>query len=174
MQITLVRHTSLCVPSGICYGISDLDVSSTFTQEASIIKRNLIDKSFNKVYSSPLQRCTKLASFCGYIAPEIDNRLLELNFGNWEMKAWEEISDPQLEKWYANWIDESPTNGESFRSMINRVDEFLKELKSKNENCLIFTHAGVIRVFFILLNYLPANRIFELEVEYGEIFELNI
>ena len=103
MKVTFIRHTSVAVESGICYGNSNVDVSNTFEIEAKIVKAKLDKKQFDAVYSSPLQRCTKLANFCGYPSPRLDSRLKELNFGAWEMKAWTDINDPQLQYWFDNW-----------------------------------------------------------------------
>ena len=95
MIITLIRHTSVAVSPGICYGNSDVDVSPSFEKEAKQVLSKLQHIPFDAVYSSPLSRCRKQACYCGFTEPIIDTRLLELNFGDWEMKAWSEIEDPQ-------------------------------------------------------------------------------
>ena len=61
MEIYLIRHTTPLVAKGVCYGQSDLDVTETFIPEADIIKAHL-PSNIQQVYSSPLQRCTKLAA----------------------------------------------------------------------------------------------------------------
>ena len=86
MIITAIRHTSVDVPSGICYGKTDVPLASTFRSELESIREKLTDDTFNAVFSSPLSRCTKLAK---ELFPErqiwIDQRLIELDFGIWEM-----------------------------------------------------------------------------------------
>jgi len=42
MKLTLVRHTSLQIAEGICYGQSDIDVSVNFASELSQLKQKLI------------------------------------------------------------------------------------------------------------------------------------
>ena len=169
MTITLIRHTSVNVPSGICYGQSDVDVSGNFEFEAPIVKDKLVSNRFDAVYSSPLQRCEKLARYCGFENPTFDNRLMEINFGNWEMQAWEDITDPQLNRWYQNWVTETPTRGESLMDLICRVDSFIVELKKQNhEHVAIFTHAGIIRSFGVILEKFSAVKYFDLKVDYGD------
>jgi len=169
MTITLIRHTSVNVPSGICYGQSDVDVSGNFEFEAPIVKDKLVSNRFDAVYSSPLQRCEKLARYCGFENPTIDNRLMEINFGDWEMKAWDDIRDPRLKRWYKNWVTETPTRGESLMDLICRVDSFIVELKKQNhEHVAIFTHAGVIRSFGVILEKFSAEKYFDLKVDYGD------
>ncbi|MDO9152608.1 MAG: alpha-ribazole phosphatase family protein, partial [Paludibacter sp.] len=151
MEITLIRHTSVNVDLGICYGQSDVEVSSNFETEAKRVAELLKDEKYDAVFCSPLSRCTILANFCGFSNPILDERLMELNFGDWEMKAWNDINDPQLRRWYSGWINEIPTNGESFKEQILRVSNFIFELHNTGyKSIAIFAHAGVIRSFGVI------------------------
>ena len=94
MKLTLVRHTSLQIAEGICYGQSDIDVSINFASELSQLKQKLIHEQIDAVYASPLQRCSKLAYALGFDGITHDERLKELHFGDWEMQSWNDI--PQL------------------------------------------------------------------------------
>lgn len=176
MKITVVRHTSVGIEAGICYGQSDVDVADSFKTEAELVNIQLQHHCFDSVFSSPLSRCTKLANFCDFTEPILlDDRLMELNFGDWEMKAWNNINDPQLEHWYADWINEKPTNGESFSKQVERVNSFINEIKKSDfQHIALFTHAGVIRALGVILEQFPIQKAFEFKVEYGQInhFEL--
>ena len=98
MEVILVRHTSVDVPTGTCYGQTNVPLRSTFEEEAMIVASALQGYApFDRVYTSPLSRCTQLATFCGYADAQRDKRLLEMNFGEWEMQRYEEIEDPQLQ-----------------------------------------------------------------------------
>lgn len=82
MEIILIRHTSVDVPPGTCYGQTDVPLKPTFEEEALITKEKLKAYGhFDCVYTSPLSRCTRLAKFCGYPNANRDTRILELNFG---------------------------------------------------------------------------------------------
>jgi len=175
MKITVIRHTSVGVEEGICYGQSDVVVSDSFETEAEFVKIKLQHHCFDAVFSSPLSRCTKLANFCDFTEPILDDRLMELNFGDWEMKAWNNITDPQLERWYADWINQKATNGESFAEQVKRIKSFLNEIKKTDfQHIALFTHAGVIRALGVILEQFPIQKAFEFQVEYGQInhFEL--
>ena len=176
MKLALVRHTSVACGSTICYGQSDVDVSTNFQDEAAEVKKKLSAKHFEVVFSSPLQRCLKLVDYCGIQQPICDKRLMELNFGDWEMIPWNEITDPQLENWYADWVNQKTTNGESFAEQIQRVNNFLTELKSQSyEHALVFTHAGVIRATAILLGLVDIHQAFsDYKLEYGQIIEFDL
>ena len=61
MEVYLIRHTSVDIDSNVCYGQSNVPLSSTFEEDAQKIKKEL-NIDFEKVYSSPLFRCTMLSS----------------------------------------------------------------------------------------------------------------
>ena len=175
MNLTFIRHTSVAVEPGICYGQSDVELSSTFEAEAQQVRSKLQNNPFDAVYCSPLSRCRKLASFCGFHDPVIDERLMELNFGAWEMKAWAEIEDPGLQQWFDNWVEATPTGGESFAALIVRVKEFLETLKTLPfHDVIIFTHAGVIRAAGILAGVFATSEAFDYKVGYGDEFKITI
>ena len=76
MEITLIRHTSVDVPKGICYGQTDVPLKDSFEQEAALTAEQLKDQRFDKVYTSPLSRCARLADYCGYPEAIRDKRLM--------------------------------------------------------------------------------------------------
>lgn len=145
MVVYLIRHTSVDVPQGVCYGQTDVPLKPTFEAEATQTAANLQGLSFDKVYTSPLTRCVRLATFCGYPDAERDDRLKEINFGDWEMHRFDEITDTNLKKWYADYLHVKATNGESFDDQYHRVANFLDELRQQPfQQVAIFAHGGVL------------------------------
>ena len=146
MEVILIRHTSVDVPKGTCYGWTDVPVRDTFEQEAEETRRSLERYvPFDKVYSSPLSRARKLAAYCGYSDAETDERLKEMNMGEWEMQLYDRIQDPHLQEWYEDYINQPTTGGESFMQQYQRVATFLDELRDKPyRRVAIFAHAGVL------------------------------
>ena len=175
MKLTAIRHTSVDVPASVCYGFTDVALNPSFQTEAEIVKNQLTGKTFDKVYSSPLSRCTLLAEYCGYTHPILDSRLKELNFGDWEMKSWMEIDKQEAAAWLADWINYPAKNGESYQLMQKRVNAFMDDLKSSDaQSVCVFTHGGVIRLIHVYLGIFQLENSFEFPVEYGQIFEFNI
>lgn len=146
MEVILVRHTSVDVPKGTCYGWTDVPVRDTFEQEAEATRLSLQQYlPFDKVYCSPLTRARKLATYCGYPDAQIDDRIKEMNMGQWEMQRYDEIQDPHLQQWYDDYINQPTTGGESFIQQYRRVASLLDELKnSPYRRVAIFAHAGVL------------------------------
>lgn len=159
MEIHLIRHPQVNVPSGICYGQTDVDLSKEGLDAVANLQLN---ETYDLFYSSPLERCKVLADSISdqFI---MDERLQELNFGTWEMKSWEAIPKDEIDPWYEDYIHTKATNGESLMDLVTRVQSFiLNELNENKANkILIVTHAGVIRVFLHLLTNVPLDKIFD-------------
>ncbi len=146
MELYIIRHTAVDVPAGIAYGQTDVPLKSTFEEEAEIVKNNLKGKVFDQVWTSPLSRASKLATYCGYPDALRDDRLMEINFGKWEMLSWLEISeDSHSKQWMENWLSTTPPDGESFQMQYERVASFIEELKKNDyQSVCVFAHGGVI------------------------------
>jgi len=173
-MIYLIRHTKPFISPGICYGQSDIDVFSTFKGELSNIRLKLaVDASF-KFISSPLQRCKILAEgLSNNSTIKFENRLKELNFGDWENVLWNEIPKEPLKEWADNFVENAPPQGESLQELSNRVLEFWHTLDHSNTNYVITAHDGVLRVILAHLLETPLNKAFTLKINYGEVIKID-
>lgn len=176
MELTLVRHTSLQVAEGVCYGQSDVDVSANFYQELAVVQQKLQAEHFSSVYSSPLQRCHKLAlslsEGLGHRhAVREDARLKELNFGDWEMQAWEDLPRAEFDIWAQNYAQLAPPNGETFSQLQQRGVAFLQEMQAKHagEHLLVITHGGMIRALIAHALNMPLKGLFRFQIDYASV-----
>lgn len=180
MKITLIRHTAVDVPMGVCYGQTDVPLKESFEQEAAVTSARLqervaTDGAFDHVFTSPLSRCTRLATFCGYADAKRDDRLKELNFGTWEMQSFGQIEDPRLQEWFSDYFNVCATGGESFKMQYARVAAFLDELKQKEyERVAIFAHGGVLICAQIYAGAIQMEEAFSALTPYGGIVEISI
>ena len=173
MEVYLIRHTTPLLTPGIIYGRSEVLLTETFDQEWEVVKRQL-PEDFDVVYSSPALRCTELAK---RITPDfrIDNRLTELNFGEWEGKTWDTVDQVQLQLWMDDFVNVTVPGGESMLEMFERVKDFWQELSSIScQKSAIVTHAGVIRLILSLVRQIPLASVFEIKVSYGEVIAIEI
>lgn len=171
MKLHLIRHTITSVPSGICYGFSDVSLADT--KDIGIVIQKLGNLSNPVVYSSPLTRCRLLAE---QITKDVkyDDRLKELNFGDWELKAWDAIRD-QTDAWMNDFIHTKCSGGESFLDLAERVLFMVNELWLANhKDVIIVTHGGVIRVILSVINGIPFRKCFSMEVSYGQIIDVEV
>lgn len=146
MKVYLVRHTSVDVAPGTCYGQTDVPLRASFQEEAEACKKALQDMGmrFSRIYTSPLSRCTRLAAYCGFPGAERDERLKEMNMGEWEMQRFEEITDPRNQEWYDDYLRVRTTGGESFMDVLARVSDFFDHLDRTSGPVLVFAHGGVL------------------------------
>tara|TARA_Y100000814_G_scaffold125267_2_gene90357 strand:- start:2056 stop:2643 length:588 start_codon:yes stop_codon:yes gene_type:complete len=168
MEVHLIRHTPIDFSNKICYGRLDVPLSKNYEDDIIKIKKQLLNK-YDIVYSSPIKRCTILAKDLNVSEIIIDERLLEVNFGDWEGLAWDDINKFELNNWMENFVTISPPNGESFNQMYTRVRGFIKMLRNKKYNkILIVTHSGVIRCFLAYMLKFPLKNSFKIPIGFHE------
>lgn len=174
MNVTLIRHTALQVPQGICYGQSDVDVAASFIEELGTLRTKLQGEQFIRIYSSPLQRCAKLANALEHGEPVLDARLAELHFGDWEMQAWDDIPRDVFDVWAHNYAHIAPPNGETFSQMQQRALDFLAEAQAQHagQDIAIVTHGGVIRALIAHVLNMPLKGLFRFKIDHGSITQL--
>lgn len=149
MNTVLVRHTSIVVPKGLCYGRIDVPLSESFGDEAEIT-RGRMPWIPDVIVSSPAARCRALAHALtvGGVPVLIDERLAELSMGRWEGRLWDELRGPEVDAWMADPWHERPPEGETADELIARVGTVRSELMhAAVERCAVITHAGVIRAW---------------------------
>ena len=176
MKLTLIRHTSLQVNAGICYGQSDIEVAASFHSELAAIKTRLGDSTFDKVYTSPLQRCAKLAEALGIGESLVDFRLMELHFGDWEMMAWDDIPRETFDAWAGDYANLAPPNGETFSQLQRRGISFLEDalLSHPQGHIAAITHGGLIRALIAHVLNMPLKGLFRFTIDHGGISQLEL
>jgi alpha-ribazole phosphatase len=159
MRLHLVRHPKPLVASGVCYGASDVACADVELQTAAVALHSELPKG-PKILCSPLQRCERLAQVLlgleADLAYKTDARLMEMNFGVWEMQAWDAIAPEQLQAWTQDFpAYRCGGSGESAGQLVRRVaqrllqsaqagqDEVGQDEVAQDE--IWITHAGVIR-----------------------------
>ena len=105
---------------------------------------------------------------------EREDRIKEVNFGEWEMKSWNELSsDPRSEAWFKDWVNNPTPNGESLQDQYDRVSDFLNELrKSGLQKVCLFAHGGVLTCARVYAGEYPLQDAFKNVPSYGAIVKL--
>ena len=161
MILHLIRHPKPRIATGICYGRLDISAENS----ADVAKKLQLELASDlPLWSSPLRRCLELAA-CLHPQPLFDERLAEMNFGDWEGQAWDDIPRAQLDAWAADVAGYAPPGGESPLSLQRRALDFIADLSVPE--AVIVTHAGVIRTLLAHWQGLPPERWPELVFAYG-------
>jgi alpha-ribazole phosphatase len=171
VHLTLIRHTKV-LAHGLCYGRHDPPLADTFEQEAAAIKERLQALSGIPFYCSPAQRCRLLASYL-QVEHQHEDRLQEINFGDWDGRNWLDIPREHTEAWLSDFVNHIPPNGESYVQLSQRVLGLMRELASHHEQVGLITHSGVIHAVLAHVKGIPLAESYEkLTVGYGEVVQV--
>ncbi len=174
MPIYLIRHTAPAVEKGICYGQADIDVLDTFETEATIIRQHL-PVNLQYVYSSPLQRCRKLADWLFPDTNIVNEPLLkEIHCGEWELQHWDAIPKEIIDPWMNDFVNVAIPGGESYVALHQRVTRCFEQICHRHSNAVIVTHGGVIRSILAHITQTPLKDSFgAFAIHYGCVIQLD-
>jgi|SRR5690606_24809367 len=157
VTIFLLRHgeTAFNADGNRYCGRTDIALTKKGLEQAERMWALLKDFHFDKIYSSPLQRARTTAGIASG-TPEnvtVDERLIEIDFGNWEGKRSEEFIAEDPEAW-DNWLSDPAQHqagrtGESGETVLKRLHSFYQELVDRydGQTILVVAHNGVNRLF---------------------------
>lgn len=174
MNLYLIRHTRPAIAPGVCYG--RLDVGLAPESEADFERTLAAIPPISSVWSSTLERCLALARLLAARrrVPLIrDERLVELSFGTWEGKRWDEIDRSQSERWTQNFWDMPPPGGETAAALYARVAEVISEIeRSGQESIAVVSHGGPIRAALSVCLGTNPQQFPEPTIDYGAVLTL--
>jgi len=157
VKLLLVRHAKPLVPPGTCYGASDIPADARHTAQAARVLAGRLPAGAH-VVCSPLQRCVALAAAVADLRPDVrtqvDGRLREMDFGDWEGRPWRAIARAEIEAWTDDFAHHRPGGGESVASLLARVAPALEQTRgwaiATGRAPVWITHAGVMRAAMLL------------------------
>ena len=150
MKLWLLRHAAVVLEAGLCYGASDVAAQPVLNQEAAE-KAAVFLPSALPVCTSFLQRTRQLGAALRSLRPDLgeplaDARLNEMNFGSWELQAWNAVPRAAFDRWMADFPHHRFGGAESTQMVIDRVAETVREWTDRGvEEAVWISHAGVIR-----------------------------
>jgi alpha-ribazole phosphatase len=173
MEIYLIRHTRVGIEPGICYGQTDIPLADSFAEECEHVRRKLPALNAAIVYSSPLSRCRRLAEQLNPDDVKLDPRLMELYFGSWELKRWDDISAGSLRSWTADFVNRRCPGGESYRDQFDRAVAFWEDVcQNPRDRVFVVTHAGLIRTLLSHLLEIPLDKSLRINLDFGSITKI--
>jgi alpha-ribazole phosphatase len=147
VKLHLVRHPQPDIMPGLCYGASDVPVAEHDLARVHAYLRDAGLPGDLPVYASPLQRCALLARRMRPAALSVDARLAEMDFGRWEMQAWDAIPRHEVDAWAADLLHYRPGGAECVLDVARRVAAFIDDLRQAGHpQALLVCHAGTIRL----------------------------
>ena len=146
--IYLARHGETAWSlSGQHTGLTDLPLTARGERNASRLRQRLAGLTFAKVFTSPLQRARRTCELAGFgPVAEIDNDLLEWNYGEYEGRRTSEIRAER-----PNWqlFRDGCPGGESPQQVAARADRAVCRLRAVEGDVLLFSSGHVLRVLAV-------------------------
>jgi len=177
-RIMLVRHAQPTTDArGRCYGRLDIGLSARGQAQAQLLACTLEQVPLAAIYTSPSRRAVDTAAPAAQaraLTPIIDERLRELDFGDFEGRTYGEIerSHPEI---YRQWMD-TPTlvqfpGGESYTQLRARALAAIDAIRARHlgETAAVVSHGGVLRTILADCLSMPADAIFRLDQSHGAI-----
>ncbi|MEA2641925.1 MAG: 2,3-bisphosphoglycerate-dependent phosphoglycerate mutase [Chloroflexota bacterium] len=156
VQLYLEMHsTSLDNEAGCASGHFDVGLSRLGENQATKVGERYRDTSLSAVYASDLQRAYRTAeiAFAGREIPiHRDRRLRECDYGAWTRHPAREVHEAAA----AHVLTPFP-GGESYEQVVERVGEFLEEVRTRlpGKAIVVVAHRAVLYALQNLLNGVP-------------------
>lgn len=155
LNVYIVRHgqTDTNKTFGINGSGTNLQLNETGRQQAENLRDSFDINKIDYVYSSPLKRARETAEILNQGKHEIivDDRLTEMNYGNWDGKDVHEIIEkyPQVfdELGYFKENYSDYCTGETYKHLADRLMDFWHDLinNHENESVLLVFHGTASR-----------------------------
>lgn len=160
LKVFLLRHgqTSWNAAGNKYCGRTDIPLTAKGIEQAKAASALLAGKNIQEVYSSPLERARRTAEIAGNRKPVLtDERLIEVDFGDWEGKTRAEFIAEKPELWERWCHDPGSTRaggtGETALEVVRRVDSFFNEALHRHGSgretgsILVVGHNGINRLY---------------------------
>ena len=172
MELYLIRHPRPDIAPDVCYGRSDVALAEDPHAVANRLRPLLPADA--ACYSSPLSRARLLAE--ALATPQIDARLAEIDFGDWEMQTFAAIG-AGIDDWQRDPLGFRPPGGESLRDLALRVGGWLAEAQGRHtpgKAVVVVAHGGPLRVIAGTLLGVPAERWLGLDFACGHLSRIDV
>jgi alpha-ribazole phosphatase len=155
MKVVLIRHPAPLIEPGVCYGRLDIPLQPAAAEDIAALVAHPELCGIGTVWCSPARRCREVADCIARAAetlPIIDERLRELDFGDWEGLPWSTLDRANLDRWAAAPLLFAPPNGESGAAIDSRVRAFHAEMMRDHRDCVVVSHGGPLKILAALLD----------------------
>lgn len=156
MSLWILRHAQPLIAPGICYGSLDMPADAALTQAAARVAADIIPRHAMLRYST-LQRCEQLAHVLLGLRPDLaescmaDARLVEMDFGVHEGRAWADIPQAHLQTWTDDFAHHRFGGAESVAGFMQRVAGVWDAYCADGAPDTVWiSHAGVARAAALL------------------------
>ena len=165
MLIYMVRHGETALNAqGIMQGWLDEPLNQAGRDLAALTGQGMRGIHFDACISSPLKRAKETVEIIlresgNDIEVATDDRIREINFGDYERKPMSEMGEDGLLFATNPFLHKGFPNGEQIMDVIGRTQDFLKELIARDDGktYLLGVHGCAVRAMLNFLYDDPSN-----------------
>jgi alpha-ribazole phosphatase len=179
LRLDLLRHGETELGGGLRGSLDDALTATGWAQmRAAVVAQG----PWDRLVSSPLQRCARFAEELGAqlgLPVQLDKDLQELHFGAWEGHSAAALMETEAEALGLFWADPysfTPPQGERVEDFSTRVLAAVGRLQATcaGERVLLISHGGVMRLLLAQARGLPREQLLNVEVGHGSLFSLSV
>ena len=179
LHLDLLRHGETELGGGLRGSLDDALTANGWAQmRAAVVAQG----PWDRVVSSPLQRCARFADELGAqlkVPVSLEKDLQELHFGAWEGQSAAALMETDAEALGLFWADPysfTPPQGEPVSDFSERVLGAVARLHQAyaGERVLLVSHGGVMRLLLARARGLPREQLLNVEVGHGALFSLHV
>jgi probable phosphoglycerate mutase len=153
-EVWLVRHGETEWSASLRHtGRTDVPLTAAGEERARGLRAVLANHPFALVLTSPRQRARRTAELAGFPDAEVDDRLAEIDYGEYEGRTTAEIQQ-ERPGWFL-WRDGTP-GGESIDAAGQRADAVITRIRKAEGDVLLFGHGHFSRVLGARVLGVPA------------------
>lgn len=177
LRLDLLRHGETELGGGLRGSLDDALTGTGWQQMRAAVEGR---GSWDRIVSSPLQRCARFAEELGErlaLPVTLDADLQELHFGAWEGRSAAALMQTDAAALGLFWADPyafTPPQGEPVLAFSARVLEAIQRLQRAcaGQRILLISHGGVMRLLLARARCLPREQLLNVEVGHGALFSL--
>ena len=173
-RLILVRHGETAWNHDLrLQGQTDTELSDFGRAQASRLAERLVGEELAAAYSSDLRRCVETAEILlagRAIGATLLPELREVNLGQWQghtVAELRQLMPAELERVWANPLDEAPRGGETRRELQRRIAGAIESIAARHPDgqVLVVSHGGALRALacWVLIADLRAVRRLDLD-----------
>ena len=155
IKLHLIRHgKTYANENRLYYGFSDIDISEKGKEDLILLKKEIKYPTGDFFITSGLKRTIQtLEIIYGKKQFIINENLKEMNFGDFELKSYEQLKENKdYIKWIENIEENEIPNGETKNQFENRTligfsNIFKSALNNNFKDIVVICHGGVISIF---------------------------
>lgn len=179
LRLDLLRHGETELGVGLRGSLDDALTDKGWAQMHEAV---LEQGPWDRLISSPLQRCARFAEALGAksgLPVVLDKDLQELHFGAWEGQSAATLMETDAEALGLFWADPyafTSPDGEPVADFSKRVLAAVERLHAAyaGERILLISHGGVMRLLLAQARGLPREQLLNVEVGHGALFSLSV